>query len=166
MRVVLVGFMGSGKTTVGRKLSLELGVPFLDTDEEVIKRTGKGISEIFTLFGETYFRKIEQSVIIDLLHTYEDAVISTGGGLPSYGKNMDLINRMAFSVFLRADFDVLWSRISKDEERPLVKMGREKVKELYERRLPFYEKAHFIVDTGKQNPEEVVSEILNHLSAS
>jgi shikimate kinase len=163
MKVVLVGFMGSGKSTVGKLLSERLGVPFVDTDVEVEKRTGMDIPEIFKKKGEEYFRGLERRIIEELLSLPYLLVISTGGGLPAYSNNMELLNKKAFTVYLEADFEVLWRRISEDRNRPLVSLGKEKVKELLERRLPFYEMAKFKVRTDVNSPVACVEEILNAL---
>ena len=163
MKIVLVGFMGSGKSTVGKLLSERLSLPLFDTDAEIEKRTGMSIPEIFSERGEEYFRKLEKEVVEELLSLPQDLVISTGGGLPAYSNNMELLNRKAFTVYLEADFEVLWRRISEDRNRPLVSLGKEKVKELLERRLPFYEMAKFKVRTDVNSPVACVEEILNAL---
>ena len=164
MKVVLVGFMGSGKSTVGKLLSERLGVPFVDTDVEVEKRTGMDIPEIFKKKGEEYFRGLERRIIEELLSLPYLLVISTGGGLPAYSNNMELLNKKAFTVYLEADFDTLWKRISTDSNRPLVKLGKERVRELFERRRPFYEKAKLRVRTDVNPPKVCVEEILKSLS--
>ncbi len=163
MKVVLVGFMGSGKSTVGKLLSRKLGVPFVDTDEEIVRKTGMTIPEIFSGPGEGFFRNIESAVLEEILSKEGEAVISTGGGLPAYGKNMEVINRFARSVFLKADFEILWKRIAGDTNRPLVKGGKESLLKLYRERLPFYERAELVVDTGKLKPEETVERIITFL---
>ncbi|RUM45397.1 MAG: shikimate kinase [Desulfurobacterium sp.] len=166
MKVVLVGFMGSGKSTVGKLLSERLGVQLVDTDVEVEKRTGMSIPEIFVKKGEEYFRNLERRIVEELLTLPKDLVISTGGGLPAYSDNMELLNEKAFTVYLEADFEVLWSRIADDRSRPLVSLGKEKVRELFERRRPFYEKAKLRVRTDVNSPTTCVVEILNALPSS
>ena len=163
MKIVLVGFMGSGKSTVGKLLSERLRIPLIDTDAEVERRTGMSISEIFSEKGEKYFRELERNLIEKFLSSQEQLVISTGGGLPAYFNNMELLNRNAFTVYLEADFEVLWQRISEDENRPLVALGKEKVKELFERRRPFYEMAKLKVKTDVNPPEVCVEKILSSL---
>ncbi len=156
--------MGSGKSTVGKLLSERLRIPLIDTDAEVERRTGMSISEIFSEKGEKYFRELERNLIEKFLSSQEQLVISTGGGLPAYFNNMELLNRNAFTVYLEADFDTLWKRISTDSNRPLVKLGKERVRELFERRRPFYEKAKLRVRTDVNPPKVCVEEILKSLS--
>ncbi len=165
MKVVLVGFMGSGKSTVGKLLSSELSLPFVDLDEVIVETTGLSIPDIFRLKGETGFREIERGLLTDILSGEERGlVLSTGGGAPAYRDNMELINRYATSVFLYADFDTIYSRIMGDTNRPLASLGRERLKELYRGRLPFYRKARFTVDTSGKSPEEVTREVISLLT--
>ncbi|TCK04526.1 shikimate kinase [Phorcysia thermohydrogeniphila] len=164
MKIALVGFMGSGKSTVGKLLSEHLRVPLIDTDAEIEKRTGMSIPEIFKKKGEEYFRELERLLIEELLSLPQQSVISTGGGLPTYFNNMELLNQKAFTVYLEADFEVLWQRISEDKNRPLVLLGKERVRELFEKRRPFYERAKLRVKTDVNSPEACVEEILSSLS--
>ncbi|MEO2068005.1 MAG: shikimate kinase [Desulfurobacteriaceae bacterium] len=162
MRIILVGFMGSGKSTIGKLLSERLFLPFLDLDEEILKRTGMTIPTIFSKFGEDTFRELERETLLELLSAKE-CIISTGGGAPVYKDNMDKINESAVSVYLKAEFETLWDRISKDSNRPLVSLGKEKVRELFEKRKPFYEKAKIKVRTDIYSPSETVDKILQEL---
>ncbi len=165
MKVVLVGFMGSGKSTVGRLLSSELFLPFVDLDEVIVEKTGLSIPDIFKLKGETGFREIERELLADILSREERGlVLSTGGGAPAYRDNMELINRYATSVFLYADLNTIYSRILGDTNRPLASLGKEQLKELYRKRLPFYRKAHFTVDTFGKSPEEVTRKVISLLN--
>ena len=166
MKIVLLGFMGSGKSTIGKLLSERLEVPFLDLDEEIVRKTGLSIPEIFSSSGEEKFREIEREVLIGLLLKPESLVISTGGGAPAYKDNMELINKNSISIYLKADFEKLWKRISKDSNRPLVTAGKEKVRELFERRIPFYEKADIVVRTDILTPDETVERILKFMQFS
>ena len=165
MKIVLLGFMGSGKSTIGRLLSERLEVPFLDLDEEIIRKTELSIPEIFSSLGEEKFREIEREVLTGLLSKPGSLVISTGGGVPAYKDNMELINKNSISIYLKADFEKLWERISKDGNRPLVAAGKEKVRKLFERRIPFYERADIVVRTDSQTPEETIDEILKKLNS-
>ena len=166
MKIVLLGFMGSGKSTIGKLLSERLEVPFLDLDEEIVRKTGLSIPEIFSSLGEEKFREIERETLIGLLSKTESLVVSTGGGAPAYKDNMELINKNSISIYLKADFEKLWKRISKDSNRPLVADGKEKVKKLFERRIPFYEKADIVVRTDIFTPDETVERILKIMQFS
>jgi len=163
MKITLVGFMGSGKSTVAKKLSERLGVDWVDIDREVEREVGIPIPDIFKRFGEDFFRRKEREKLKEILSREEDLVISTGGGLPAYRDSMKLINNRSFSVYLECPFDVLWKRISGDGNRPLVKLGFERVKELFERRLPYYEMARLKVRTDNISPDETVDRIIDAL---
>lgn len=164
MKITLVGFMGSGKSTVGRELSELLGFPLLDLDRLIVEKTGKSIPEIFKSLGEEGFREIEASVLKESLLKEGSGIIATGGGAPAYGENIEVINRHSLSVFLKTPFEVIWERISRDENRPLVKLGREGVMELYRKRLPYYERAKLIVECEGKSPREIAQEIISNLS--
>ncbi|ADU97250.1 shikimate kinase [Thermovibrio ammonificans] len=163
MKVVLVGFMGSGKSTVGKLLERELRIPLIDLDSLIEERTGKTIPQIFREEGQERFREIESQLLRELLSSKGSFIISTGGGTPCHKNNAEEINRKAVSVFLYAPFETLWERIKGDTNRPLTKLGKEKLKELYENRLPFYTKAHLTVNTEGKTAEEVAEEIKNYL---
>ncbi len=159
MRIALVGFMGSGKTTVGKKLASLLMFSFIDLDGEIERELKMSISDIFSRYGEGFFRNVERSICMKLLSKHDNLVLSTGGGLPSYDDNMNMLNQKAITVYLKQDFDVLWNRISSDEGRPLVKLGREKVKFLLEKRKPFYDRSFLTVFENSKSPDEIAKEI-------
>ncbi len=165
MKITLIGFMGSGKTTVARLLSKRLRVKWVDIDKLIEEELNATIPEIFKMYGEEFFREKEREKLEKLLKSKEDLVISTGGGLPAFKDSMELINKFSVSIYLESPFEVLWKRISKDSNRPLVRLGKEKVKEIFERRVPFYRKAKFTVRTDSSSPEESVQEILRILGS-
>jgi shikimate kinase len=120
MRIVLVGFMGSGKTTLGKRLASRLNHPFLDLDAEIERVTRRTIPEIFSESGEPKFREIERNTLIDVLIN-DEYVLATGGGAPCQGDNMKIINEYADSIYLKISPEVLASRlISSNTERPLI----------------------------------------------
>ncbi len=164
MKLVLVGFMGSGKSTVGPLISQEFSLPFLDLDDLIVEKTGLSIPQIFDRLGETGFRELERETLIDLLRSDREFVLSTGGGAPAYRDNMDIINRYATSIFLYAGFSTLYGRICGDSNRPLASLGRERLKELYRMRLPFYRKAHLTVNTEGKDPYEITREVVSLLT--
>ena len=159
MKIVLVGFMGSGKSTVGKILSEKLSIPFRDLDSIIVENTGMSIPEIFQNKGETAFRELERFFLLSELSKKTNFILSTGGGTPAYKDNMEKINQSGISIFLYADFETLYNRISGDKNRPLTSLSKEELKELYKKRLPFYRKALFTVNTTGKTPEEVVNEI-------
>jgi len=158
-RITLLGFMGCGKTSVGRELSNLLKLPFLDLDSLIVERTGMEIPRIFERFGEEGFRKVEREVLEEVLRRSGGFVLSVGGGAPAYKDNIDIINSFSTSIFLETPFEELWRRISRDENRPLVKLGKERVRELYEKRLPFYGRADFKVNCEGKGVKEVTLEV-------
>ena len=121
MIIFLVGFMGSGKSTVGQKLARRLGYSFVDMDARLEGEHGKTINEIFEKLGEKAFRKMESNLLKELV-SLQDTVISTGGGLPCTGNNMDLINREGVSIYLRMEPEALLNRLSRGKSRrPLIR---------------------------------------------
>ncbi len=159
MKITLIGFMGSGKTTTGKKLAEKLNVPFIDIDKEIEKNLSLSIPEIFKEFGETFFRKKEIETFKTITTNFNSAVISSGGGMPAFGNNMKILKENSVTIYLQTDFETLWNRIKNDPNRPLVKLGRDSVKKLFEKRKPFYEMADIIVDTTGKTPAEITETI-------
>ncbi len=145
--IVLVGMMGAGKTAVGKALALALAVPFLDSDDEIVKAAGMSIAEIFARDGEAFFRARETEVITRLMKE-EIGVLSTGGGAFLAAKNRDVITNSGVSVWLRADIDLLWSRVRRRNTRPLLRTEnpRQTLAQLCQAREPLYAKANLAVD--------------------
>ncbi|HAV40094.1 MAG TPA: shikimate kinase, partial [Aquificaceae bacterium] len=130
-RIFLVGFMCSGKSTVGKLLSLRLGWSFVDVDEEVQRLEAMTIPEIFEKKGEDYFRRLEVSVL-EALSQKENIVISTGGGLGANPYAMELMKSKGLVVWLKVEFDTFIERCGKDPSRPLLKRSREELLKLFE----------------------------------
>lgn len=145
--VVMVGMMGAGKTAVGTALARRLGVPFLDSDEEIVKAANMSIAEIFARDGEAFFRLKEAQVIARLLET-ERCILSTGGGAFLAPGNRDAISRQGVSVWLKADLDLLWSRVRHKDTRPLLRTPDPygTLLALYEARVPIYAQADLTVE--------------------
>lgn len=145
--VVLVGMMGAGKTAIGTQLARVLGVPFLDSDEEIVRAANRSIAEIFERDGEPFFRQKETQVIGRLL-TGPPCVLSTGGGAFMADVNRRQIAEMGVSVWLRADLDLLWNRVRHKTTRPLLRTAnpRETLRALCEARDPVYALADLAVD--------------------
>jgi len=146
--VVMVGMMGAGKTAIGTTLSRNLGVPFLDSDEEIERAASRSIAEIFARDGEPFFRLKEAQVIARLLRG-APCVLSTGGGAFMAADNRTEIAAHGVSVWLRADLDLLWSRVRHKSTRPLLRTQnpRETLRALYEVRTPVYALADLAVDS-------------------
>ncbi len=155
--VVMVGLMGVGKSTVGKRLSQCLGTPFIDADDEVVKAAQMSIPEIFDRFGEDYFRDGERRVIARLIeeNAGRPAVIATGGGAFADEETRALILDRAIAVWLHADLDTLVSRVSRKNTRPLLtgRNPREVLGDLMEKRNPAYAQApiRVISDAGPQS---------------
>lgn len=166
MKIVLLGYMGSGKSTVGKILAANLKVDFLDLDDYIIKSEGAAIRDIFKDKGELYFRKKENEYLKEVLTGDNDLVLSTGGGTPCYGNNMQVIQENTSNAFyLKTSIKDLVKRLSKEKEyRPLIKnIPNEDLpefigKHLFERSF-FYAKAnHAILGDGK-TPIDIAKEI-------
>lgn len=147
--VAMVGMMGAGKTAVGSALARVLSVPFLDSDEEIVRAASRPIAEIFARDGEPFFRAREAEVLARLLRA-APCVLSTGGGAYLAPANRDLISGAGVAVWLRADLDLLWQRVRHKTTRPLLRTAnpRETLRDLYEARVPVYGLADIIVDSA------------------
>jgi shikimate kinase len=161
--IVLVGFMGAGKTTVGRMLAAKLGVPFSDSDHVIEARAGKPVREIFASDGEPAFRQLEHDVIADLLAKDEDLVLALGGGaaVPE-GTRASLRSSSAPVVYLKVSYREAMNRVGGDEGRPM--LARPDVARLYASRDPLYaEAATFTVDAETRSQEDLALDILARL---
>ena len=162
--VVLVGMMGVGKSSVGRRLAAALDFPFYDADDEIEKAAQMRVSEIFDQFGEDYFRDGERRVIERLLDQ-KHAIIATGGGAFVQPKTADMILERGIVIWLDADLDTLVERVSRNDNRPLLRGGnkREILARLKTEREPAYARAPIKVTSGKGPHGEVVARILEAL---
>ncbi len=170
--LVVIGLMGAGKTSIGNMLADELGYGFVDSDDEIVKREGRSIPEIFAQSGEPHFREVERDVIQDLMRDTNPHVIGTGGGAFMNDQTRQVIKEAGLSVFLKADLDVLVKRVGSGEGRPLLMAGnpREILQELINKRYPIYQEADLIVETRDESPQETLARvsdaIYNKLSLS
>ncbi len=166
--VVLVGLMGAGKSSVGRRLAVALGRDFVDADDAIVAAAGMSIPDIFEVYGEPAFRDLERRVVLRLL-AGEHGVIALGGGAFLDAEIRREVKRRAVSVWLRADLDTLVERTARRPgKRPLLMRGdpREILRELMERRYPVYAEADLVVDTGPGPVEQVVRQVLDRLAVS
>ena len=157
MAKVLLGFMGAGKSTIARNLAPD----FVDMDTLIEERLGMSIARFFEEKGEAAFRQVEEEVLADLLKT--DKVISTGGGIVISPRNRDLLKQNPENIYLKADFETLYQRISldKDNQRPLfLNNSKEDLEAIFNERQIWYEEvASQIVDVSRLSPEEIIEEL-------
>ncbi len=163
--VVLIGMMGAGKSSVGRRLAAILGLPFVDADDEIVDAAGCSIDDIFKVYGEQAFRDVEERVIARLLDA-GPAVLATGGGAFMNPRTRTLIAEKGVSVWLRAGLDVLVKRTRRRGGRPLLERGDPEVvlKELMDERYPVYSGADITIDTGEEDLESTVGRIVDSLA--
>ncbi len=151
MRVIIIGYMGAGKTTLGKALSKELGIPFYDLDWYIESRMRRTVEQIFAENGEEGFRKIEYNMLHEVAE-FEDVIISCGGGTPCFFDNMDYLNQQGETIYLKATPEVLLRHLKMGKVvRPLLKgKSQEEMKtfieEQLEKREPFYNKARHTID--------------------
>jgi shikimate kinase len=163
--IVVVGFMGAGKTTVGRLLAAKLGVPFADSDHVIEARAGKPIPQIFADDGEPAFRQLEHEVIAGLLNDGEDMVLALGGGAATHGATRAALAAAAVPVvYLRVSYPEAMNRVGGDQGRPM--LTRPDVAQLHADRDPLYaQAATMTVDAGGRSPEKIALDILTRLDA-
>ncbi|MEY3394896.1 MAG: hypothetical protein RL346_1132 [Verrucomicrobiota bacterium] len=162
--IVLIGFMGSGKTTVGRELHQRLGYPLMDTDRAIEQMAGKKITEIFKEDGESAFRDFETFQLEELSReTKARRIVSTGGGVVIRPGNRSLLRHLGYVVWLHAPEDVIVERTSRSPDRPLLNHpdSRDRIKRLMAEREPWYqETAHLKIDTAGLDSKEIATGIL------
>ena len=160
MNIVLTGFMGSGKTTFGKKLAQRSGLTFLDMDAEIEAQAGMPIVDIFSTHGEPYFRKLEHT-FLQSLSQQQNLVLSTGGGIVLNPDNMAILKQCGTIVFLSPSPEILLERLAGDTTRPVI-AGKtsEEILALYQTRLPFYQKyADMTLDGGTASMEQLLQYI-------
>lgn len=165
--LVMVGLMGCGKSSVGRRLAMRLGVPFVDTDDEIERVAGKSINDIFADWGEAEFRNGERRVIARLLGEGPQ-VLATGGGAFINPETRANIKARGVSIWLRAELPLLMRRVAKRETRPLLKAGDPEavMRGLMELRYPIYAEADLIVDSRDVAHEVIVTDVIEALKSS
>lgn len=159
--IVLTGFMGTGKTTVGRALAKKLQMGLVDIDEEIEKEQKMSINDIFSRHGEPHFRDIETAMIQELSRD-NNIIISTGGGAVLRDENMEALKENGIIFCLNATAETILERTGRSQDRPLLKVEnpKEKITELLAYRRPFYERAGIMIETDGKTPLEVVQEIM------
>jgi shikimate kinase len=158
--IVLVGFMGAGKSVCGRLLARRLGRCFVETDDMIVAAEGRSIPEIFRREGEERFRQLEGEAL-ELLRLKSGDVIATGGGFPCRDGRMEALRALGTVVWLRGELPELHTRATRSGDRPML-AGRSttEIEELYRRREAYYRQAHLSVDTTGLGPDEVVARVM------
>ena len=171
-KIVFLGYMGSGKSSIAKLISEKLDLINVDLDNYIEKKENKSIRNIFKISGELYFRKIENNYLKDLLNSDNNKIISLGGGTPCYSDNIELIIESKCIIFyLRANVDTLANRLFNErDKRPLISRIKSKKdlktfisKHLFERNQ-FYLKSNFIIDVDKKTENEITNECISLLS--
>ncbi len=169
MRIYITGFMGSGKSTVGKQLAGRLNYRFIDLDSLIENETGLLIVDIFAMHGEEFFRNAENLALQKTFYM-ENIVVSTGGGTPCFNNNMDIINQNGISIYLKLPADALVSRLKQSSrKRPLLAgLSSEDIKNmvnhLLHHRLTFYEKATYIIEGLNIKVNDIMALLINDLS--
>ena len=159
--VALVGLMGAGKSAIGKRLAVRLGLPFVDADDEIERAAGCSISEFFEKYGEQEFRAGERRVI-GRLREETPRILSTGGGAYMDPETRGLMKTRAITVWLRAELDVLFDRVKKRTHRPLLRQGdpKEILARLMHQRYPIYAEADIVVDSTAQPAERTTEQVI------
>ena len=161
VNLALIGFMGTGKTSVGRHVAEQLGFEFLDTDELIQTRTGRIIADIFAKEGEPAFRALEKQVVQELSRR-EKTLIATGGGLPTNEENLTALKSFALVICLWASPEKIWERVKNQSHRPLLHDAdpQKKIRELLAVREPFYRQADVLINTDLRSVREAAQQIV------
>jgi shikimate kinase len=161
--IFFIGFMGVGKTTIGKRLGEVLNLPVIDMDHYIENKQKKTVKDIFHHHGESYFRDLESKVLLEL--KFEKAIITTGGGVVERKANRDFLRENGPVFHLTCPFNALWERLEGDDNRPLVRNNsKNSLLDLFERRLPLYESGSSVtIHTENKSVEEVVQSILPYL---
>jgi shikimate kinase len=160
--IALIGFMGTGKSSVGQLVSAQLHFTFLDTDHVIEARAGKSISEIFAQQGEPAFRDLERKIVGELV-TRKKTVISTGGGLPVNPENLASLKNHSLVVCLWASPEKIWERVRNQSHRPLLneKDPLAKIRSLLEERAPYYRQADVLLNTEMRSLRDVALQVMH-----
>jgi shikimate kinase len=165
MKIILLGYMGSGKSTVAKALQNTFKIDALDLDDYIIEKEGISISQIFATKGEIYFRKQENIYLQQLLESEKSFILALGGGTPCYANNIEFIKTEAKSFYLKGKIDTLFQRLRQENSsRPLIsELNDEKLKEFIAKHLferaPFYEQANHIISIDDKSVETIASDI-------
>lgn len=162
--IILIGYMGSGKTTLGKKISFRERIAFLDTDKMIEQKQGKAVSEIFDEEGENAFRQMETDCLKEIMGYSDRYIISVGGGLPLKEENRMLLKELGTVLYLRARPDTIYGRLKNDTTRPLLRGDdpEGKIRTMIQIRGPVYEEvADVIIDVDEKGYETLIGEIID-----
>lgn len=165
-KLVLIGYMGAGKSTIGQALSKRMQILFSDTDTLIEEKQGRCIADIFAQDGEDYFRELETKCLKELLEQKEDRIVSTGGGLPLRKENQELLRQIGCTIYLQVSKETVLKRLEGDKNRPLLQVAdREaKIADMIQIRHPIYlETADVTIAVDGRKVKEIVEEIENLL---
>jgi len=165
--LVLIGMMGAGKSSLGRRLGYKLAVPFTDSDDEIVRAAGISIPEIFETEGEPGFRLRERETVRQILTEQPVGVLATGGGAFMNAETRALILSSSLCIWLKASLDILVERTSRRDDRPLLRTGdpREILARLMREREPTYAQAHLTMEVDNSPQDETVARLLRHIVA-
>ena len=164
----MIGYMASGKSSIGKILAKKLNLSFMDLDDHIVKEEGLSITNIFKTKGEIYFRRKEAEYLNQLLHRKDSFILAVGGGTPCYGSNMDIINKYTKSIYLKSSIQTIYDKLSKPKnrnKRPLITAIANKdlkefiAKHLFER-ASYYDRASFTVNVDYKTKSECADEIV------
>ena len=165
-KIILIGFMSSGKTSVARILSIKKNIIHMDTDLEIERRFSLKINEIFDKYGESFFREQESKVLKKIENSNLNMIISTGGGTPIHSSNMQKLNKIGKTIYLENSFEFLYKILKRDKEsRPLFKIyNKNELGKIYNERIKIYSNAHFKINCRKKSLSDISEEISNFIS--
>ena len=165
-KIILIGFMSSGKTSVARILSIKKNIIHIDTDLEIERRFSLKIAEIFDKYGESFFREQESIILKKIENSNSNMIISTGGGTPIHSSNMQKLNKIGKTIYLESSFEFLYKNLKRDKEsRPLCKMyNKKELNKIYNERIKIYSNAHLKIDCRKKSLSNISEEISNFIS--
>lgn len=165
-KIILLGYMGCGKSTIAKLLANATAIPYLDLDEIIEKQENSSVKKLFSDKGEIYFRKLEHQILAALIQSQDSFVLSLGGGTPCYSNNHEFLNAdHVISIYLNASVATLYNRLLNDnEQRPLISdKNPEEMKEFIAKNLfdrsYYYNQAHYKINVDGKSPEEIISEI-------
>lgn len=161
--LILIGIMGSGKTSIGKEISRSIGLPLIDTDAIIEEQAATTINNIFAEHGEDHFRNLETELIRSLASLPAPHIISTGGGIVIRPENRDLLKKLGYVIWLNADIDVLFERVQRHSHRPLLHTPDPKgtLQNLMDQRMSWYnDSAHLAIDTSNLTIEEIAIGII------
>ncbi len=165
-KIILIGFMSSGKTSVAKILSIKKNIIHIDTDLEIERMFSLKIAEIFDKYGESFFREQESIILKKIENSNSNMIISTGGGTPIHSSNMQKLNKIGKTIYLESSFDFLYKNLKRDKEsRPLCKMyNKKELNKIYNERIKIYSNAHLKINCRKKSLSNISEEISNFIS--